>query len=66
MTDLNECPRCGASNLVLLSTHDAKFCNDCKIYMAWKLKDGQPSVYGDRIGGRDGWSSNPAPTNPPQ
>lgn len=46
-----ECPECGSRMLVSFSSMDKRYCGDCELWLTWELKDGQPSVYGDRVGG---------------
>lgn len=38
-----QCPDCGNTHLILVSTQNLKLCSDCGSSMTWYLEEGQKS-----------------------
>jgi len=41
-----ECPNCGNTHLILLSTLNLKLCSDCQTEIPWYLDKGQKPLLG--------------------
>lgn len=41
---MKNCPNCGGTVLVRLSSQNRVHCNDCSKWSGWELKDGQPPL----------------------
>lgn len=40
-----QCPNCGNTHLILLSTYNTKVCADCNTTIPWFLDEGQSPLY---------------------
>jgi ribosomal protein L37AE/L43A len=44
-TTTKECPKCGDTRLVSLTSQNIKLCNECKTEIPWYLDNNQKGVY---------------------
>lgn len=44
------CPECGSKTLVRIGTQNIKMCADCPTDIDWRIKPGEPAIYGGTDG----------------
>ena len=47
------CPECGSDKLARIGTQNLKMCADCPTNIDWRVKPGEPAVYGGTVVEKD-------------